>query len=51
MAIHHDKHAYGNLEKLQEDMAEEKLIKMLSSLKEKESGGEKDDKKEEEEEK
>ncbi len=51
MAIHHDKHAYGNLEKLQEDMGEEELLKMLSSLKEKESGGEKDVEKAEEEKK
>lgn len=51
MAIHHDKHAYGNLEKLQEDMAEEELLKILSSLKKKESGGEKDVEKAEEEKK
>lgn len=51
MAIHHDKHAYGNLEKLQEDMAEEELLKMLSSLKKKEASGEKDVEKAEEEKK
>lgn len=32
MAIHHDSHAYGNLEKLKSDMSEEELLKMLSLL-------------------
>lgn len=32
MAIHHDSHAYGNLEKLKSDMSEEELLKMLALL-------------------
>lgn len=43
MAIHHDSHAYGNLEKLKKDMSEEELLKMLSSLNDKKE--DKDDEK------
>lgn len=50
MAIHHDKHAYGNLEKLSKDMSESEIEKNLAELaayaeeeEEKEEEGEKRD--------
>lgn len=49
MAIHHDSHAYGNLEKLKKDMSEDELLKMLSSLHEaKDEKDEKDHEKKDE---
>ena len=41
MTIHHDKLAYGKLASMQEDMSEDKLLKMLKTLSEE---GEKEDK-------
>ena len=38
MTIHHDKLAYGKLASMQEDMSEDKLLKMLKALAE--EGGE-----------
>lgn len=32
MTIHHDKLAYGKLASMQEDMSEDKLLKMLKTL-------------------
>ena len=32
MTIHHDKLAYGKLEKLNEELSEDKLLKMLKEL-------------------
>ncbi len=32
MTIHHDKLAYGKLEKLNEDLSDEDILKMLSEL-------------------
>jgi len=43
MAIHHDKHAYGNLEKLDRDMTEEEILKNLSSLNSEEEEEEKEE--------
>ena len=34
MTIHHDKLAYGKLASMQEDMTEDKLLKMLKTLSE-----------------
>ena len=34
MTIHHDKLAYGKLASMQEDMSEDKLLKMLQTLSE-----------------
>lgn len=34
MTIHHDKLAYGKLASMQEEMSEEKLLKMLKTLSE-----------------
>ena len=34
MTIHHDKLAYGKLASMQEDMSEDKLLKMLQNLSE-----------------
>lgn len=42
MTIHHDKLAYGKLASMQEEMSEEKLLKMLKAL---ENEGEEEDKK------
>lgn len=45
MAIHHDKHAYGNLEKLNKNMSEEELFKMLGKLNAPENARAEEDKK------
>jgi len=34
MAIHHDSHAYGNLEKLRADISEDALLSDLAALNE-----------------
>lgn len=45
MTIHHDKLAYGKLASMQEEMSEEKLLKMLETLSEEgEDSEEKDNK-------
>lgn len=45
MTIHHDKLAYGKLASMQEEMSEEKLLKMLETLSEEgEDSEEKNDK-------
>lgn len=45
MTIHHDKLAYGKLASMQEDMSEDKLLKMLKTLSEEsDKEGEKEDK-------
>ena len=45
MTIHHDKLAYGKLASMQEEMSEEKLLKMLQTLSEEgEEEEEKEDK-------
>lgn len=45
MTIHHDKLAYGKLASMQEEMSEEKLLKMLETLSEEgEEEEEKEDK-------
>ena len=36
MTIHHDKLAYGKLASMQEEMSEDKLLKMLKTLAEEE---------------
>ena len=44
MTIHHDKLVYGKLASMQEDMSEDKLLKMLKTLSEEdaEEGGKED---------
>lgn len=37
MTIHHDKLSYGKLASMQEDMSEDKLLKMLKTLSEESS--------------
>ena len=44
MTIHHDKLAYGKLASMQEEMSEDKLLKMLKALSDEEEGEEKQDK-------
>ena len=43
MTIHHDKLAYGKLASMQEDMTEDKLLKMLKTLSEEGEGSEGND--------
>ena len=45
MTIHHDKLAYGKLASMQEDMSEDKLLKMLKALSEEGEETDKDDNK------
>lgn len=45
MTIHHDKLAYGKLASMQEDMSEDKLLKMLKTLSEEDEETDKDDNK------
>lgn len=45
MTIHHDKLAYGKLASMQEDISEDKLLKMLKTLSEEgEKEGEEEEK-------
>lgn len=45
MTIHHDKLAYGKLASMQEEMSEEKLLKMLETLSEEGEDSEEQDNK------
>ena len=45
MTIHHDKLAYGKLASMQEEMSEDKLLKMLKALSEEGEETDKDDNK------
>lgn len=44
MTIHHDKLAYGKLEKTSEELSEEQILKMLGELKEEEQPQDEDKK-------